>query len=605
MSLTESKTVAALVVDRIAATPDAEAFSTPAGGGQWKSSTWREAGDRIRAIAGGLRALGLADEQRVAILSGTRLEWILADLAILCAGGAATTIYPSNTPEECSYILRDSESAFVFAENGSQLAKLEAERGKLPALKKVILFEGESQGKTDWVMTLAELTERGRKYDAEDATRFEKTARAVRADSLATLVYTSGTTGEPKGVELTHDCWVYEAEAIDRLELLHPDDKQLLWLPLSHVFGKVLEAAQLRIGFSTAVDGRVDKLVENLAQVKPTFVAAVPRIFEKVRNKVVVGIEEGGGLKRTIFEWALGVGRAASEARQKGGSPSAWLKLKLAIADQLVFAKLKARFGGRMRYFISGSAPLAREVAEFFDAAGLPILEGYGLTESSAASLVNRPHKYRLGTVGLPLPGTEVRCAPEDGEVLLRGRGIMRGYKGRAEASREALDDGWLRTGDIGEIDADGFLRITDRKKDLIKTSNGKYVAPQALEGQLKALCPYVSQVLIHGNNRNFVTALVTLDVESMRGWARDNGLDGKSPVELVADPKVRALVQGFIDQLNGKLANYAAVKKFVLLANDFSLEAGELTASLKMKRKVIEQHYRAELDGLYGGARA
>jgi long-chain acyl-CoA synthetase len=300
----------------------------------------------------------------------------------------------------------------------------------------------------------------------------------------------------------------------------------------------------------------------------------------------------------------MGVGRAASEARQAGRAPSWWLKLELALADKLVFGKLQARFGGRMRYFISGSAPLAREVNEFFDAAGLPILEGYGLTESSAASLVNRPGKYRLGTVGLPLPGTEIRTDPADGEILLRGRGIMRGYHGRADATKESLDDGWLRTGDIGEIDADGFLKITDRKKDLIKTSNGKYVAPQALEGQLKALSPYVSQVLVHGNNRNFVTALITLDGESLRGWAKGEGLGEQTLEQLAAEPRVRALIQGAVDQLNSKLANYAAVKKFVLVASDFSQEAGELTASLKMKRKVIEQRYKAELDGLYAGAR-
>jgi long-chain acyl-CoA synthetase len=599
VSLTDAKTVAQLVLDRVAQTPDGEAFQWPASGG-WKSVSWREAGAEVRALACGLRALGLADEERCAILAGTRMEWIYSDLAAMCAGGAVTTIYPSNTPEECAYILRDSESVFVFAENPSQLAKLESRRAEMPKLKKVILFEGEAKG--DWVMTLAQLAERGRAYDAEEPARFERTARAVKPDALATLVYTSGTTGEPKGVELTHDCWVYEAEAIDGLGLLTPSDKQLLWLPLSHVFGKVLESAQLRIGFSTAVDGRVDKLVENLAQIKPTFVAAVPRIFEKVRNKVVVGIEEGGGFKRAVFQWALSVGRAASEARQAGRAPSGWLKLKLALADKLVFGKLQARFGGRMRYFISGSAPLAREVAEFFDAAGLPILEGYGLTESSAASLVNRPDKYRLGTVGLPLPGTEVRVAPEDGEILLRSRGIMRGYKGRADATKEAIDGdgGWLRTGDIGEIDADGFLRITDRKKDLIKTSNGKYVAPQALEGQLKAISPYVSQVLVHGNNRNFVTALITLDGESLKGWAEEQGLGEQSPEQLAAEPRVRALVQSAIEQLNTKLANYAAIKKFTLLKSDFTQESGELTASLKMKRKVIEQHFKSELDSLY-----
>ena len=596
-----AKTFSELVLARVAETPDAPAYQFPSGG-EWKTLTWKQVGDQVRALACGLRSLGLEDEQRVSILAATRIEWILADLAIMCAGGACTTIYPSNTPDECAYIIRDSGSVIVFADDEKQLAKLRQKRAELPSLKWIVLFDGKPDG--DDAITLTELAERGRKYDAEDPARYERVARAVKPDALATLVYTSGTTGEPKGVELIQDCWVYEAQAIDELGLLTQSDVQYLWLPLSHVFGKVLEGAQLRIGFQSAVDGRVDKLVENLAVVKPTFVAAVPRIFEKVRNKVLTSV--GTGAKKSIFEWAFAVGGEVSRARQAGRSPGAWLSLKRAIADKLVFSKLRDRFGGRLRYFISGSAPLANEVAEFFDAAGLVILEGYGLTESSAASFINRPAKYKLGTVGQPLPGTEVKLADEDKEVLIRSRGIMRGYHGRPDATRESLDPaekgGWLHTGDIGELDGDGYLKLTDRKKDLIKTSGGKYVAPQQLEGKLKAMSPFVGNVLVHGNNRNFVTALITLDAEAVRGWAKTHGFDGKPIEELAETKELRAEIQSHVDELNRGLASYASLKKFALLARDFTLESGELTASLKMKRKVIEQHYKQLLDGLYTG---
>jgi long-chain acyl-CoA synthetase len=590
-----------MFLQRVEATPDGEAFRYPSDGG-WARLTWAQVGQKVRALAAGLRALGLKPEERVAILSGTRIEWILADLAILCGGGATTTIYPSSTPEDIAYILADSESVLCFAETADHVRRIVERRGELPNLRHVVTFDGQAS-EDGFVLTLAELEARGREEDARDPEAFARVARAVTGSSLATLIYTSGTTGRPKGVELTHDCWVYEAEAIDAMQLLRPDDVQYLWLPLAHSFGKVLEAAQIKIGFVTAVDGRIDKLVDNLAVVKPTFVAAVPRIFEKVQNKVVMGVRAEGGLKEKIFDWAFGVGREVSRLRQQGREPSGLLALKYRLATKLVFSKLQDRFGGRLRFFVSGSAPLSRPVAEFFHAAGILILEGYGLTETSAASFVNRPHAYKFGTVGQPLPGTQVRIDPSDGEILIKSRGVMRGYKGLPEATAEALDaEGWLHTGDIGELDAEGFLRITDRKKDLIKTSGGKYVAPQNLEGRLKALCPYVSQVLVHGNNRNFCSALITLDPEAIGRWAAEHGRGGASYEDLTRDPEVRALIQGCVDQLNATLASYETIKKFALLPADLSLEAGELTPSLKVKRKAVEAKYRALLDEFYTG---
>ena len=604
MSTSQPRSLAAMFLERVAKTPDRMSLMYPTNPG-WKSLTWREVGDRVRAIASGLRALGVQDEQRCAILSSTRYEWVLMDLGIMCAAGATTTIYPSNTPDECAYILKDSASRVVFVEDTGQQAKVARHRADLPDLMHVVLVDGQPANDGGWTISLDQLMERGRTYATANPGAFESTVGRIGPDWLATLMYTSGTTGQPKGVELIHDCWVYEATAIDEMRLLTEDDLQYLWLPLSHSFGKVLESAQMYIGFPTAVDGRIDKMVDNLGEVKPTFVAAVPRVFEKVHNKVVVQAQEHGGLKLKIFEWAFEVGRQVSALIQQGQKPSGMLAVKHAIAHKLVFSKLHARFGGRLRFFISGASALSKEVAEWFHAAGILVAEGYGLTETSAASFVNRPNNFKLGTVGPPLPGTQVKIAPEDGEILIKGRGVMRGYHGLPEATREALTpDGWMCTGDIGFVDADGFLKITDRKKDLIKTSGGKYVAPQALESKMKAICPYVNMVLVHGNDRNFCSALFTIDEDSCRNWLKEHGGGHDRPsAEIVKDARLVGLVQGFVDQLNSQLASYETIKKFALLAKDFTVEDGDLTPSLKVKRKVVEGKYRQILDGFYAGA--
>jgi long-chain acyl-CoA synthetase len=597
------RTVPALFLERVGKTPHAEAFRHPSGAG-WKSLTWQETEGRVRALAGGLAALGLAPEDRCAILASTRIEWILADLAVLCAGGATTAIYPTSTADECGYILADSGSAFAFVEDAGQLAKLRGLRRELPALRRVILIEGTAPaGDAGWALSLAELERLGRERDAARPGGFEELAEAVRPDGLATLVYTSGTTGRPKGVELLHDGWVAQAEAVDRAGILdHEDALQLFWLPLSHVFGKMIGTAQLRIGFPTAVDGRIDRLLDNLRAVRPTFVCAVPRIFEKVHHRVVSQALAGGRARAAVFRWALGVGGARAEALRRGRAPGPLLAAQWAVADRLVFGKVRALFGGRLRFFVSGSAPLSREVQELFEAAGLTIVEGYGLTESAAATHVNHPARNRPGTVGQALPGVEVRLA-EDGEILMRGPWIMRGYHGRPEETAESLEGGWLHTGDVGTVDPDGYLSITDRKKDLIKTSGGKYVAPQELEGRLKALSPLLSQVLVHGDRRNYVTALVTLEPAALAAWAKERGLSGRSAPDLAGHPDLRAALQRAIDGLNATLPRFAAVKRFTVLGAEFTEAAGEVTPSMKLKRKLVEQRYRAVLDGMYGDA--
>ena len=606
----KSTSLAELFLRRVRETPDREAFRYPiiaANVGapeEWRSMTWRQTGERVRAIAGGLLGLGLSREHRVGLLCGTRVEWILADLGVLCAGGATTTVYPSTTAEESAYILSDSDSQFCFVEDSGQLAKLRSHKAQLPKLRHVILIDGAADAADgDWVVTLDELEKRGKAWIAENPRGIDDVVSGIKPEELATLVYTSGTTGRPKGVRLVHECWAYTADAIDAIGLWQADDVQFLWLPMSHVFGLVLLAGHVASGSVTAIDGRIPKIIDNLAIIKPTIMAAVPRIFEKVYNKVIQSTKEKGAMTQKIFDWAISVGKEGSAIKQRGQTPSGLLAVKLKIADKLVFSKLKERFGGRVRFFISGSAPLARDIAEFFHASDILILEGYGLTESSAASMVNRPTKYSFGSVGIVMPGTEMKLAPEDNEILLKSPGIMRGYHNLPDQTAEALtSDGWLRTGDIGEVDERGFTRITDRKKDLIKTSGGKYVAPQSIEGKLKSVCPYISQVVVHGDTRNFCSALITLDEESMRKWATDNNLAGKSIAELSANADVIKLVQGYIDDVNKQLAKWETIKKFTILPRDLTIEADELTPSLKVKRKAVEKKYMALLDKMYSG---
>ncbi|MEV2249596.1 AMP-dependent synthetase/ligase [Streptomyces sp. NPDC050147] len=613
--------VAQLFLERVAATPDAEAYRypVPAASGEgpddWKSLSWGQAAERVYAIAAGLIELGLAPEDRVALASSTRVEWILADLGILCAGAATTTVYPQTNAEESTYILADSGSRVLIAEDAAQLAKAREKRAELPDLRHVVVIDAEGAGpvETDpdgWVLTLADLEARGAAHLEKNPEAVKERIAAITKDQLATIIYTSGTTGRPKGVRLPQDNWSYMAKAIAATGLLGPDDVQYLWLPLAHVFGKVLTSGQIELGHVTAVDGRVDKIIENLPVVQPTYMAAVPRIFEKVYNGVAAKARAGGGAKYKIFLWAAEVSREYAKVSQdnfrRTGNASVpfGLRAKHKAADALVYSKLREAFGGRLRAAVSGSAALAPDIGYFFAGAGIHILEGYGLTESSAASFVNPGEAYRTGTVGKPLPGTEVRIA-DDGEILLRGPGIMEGYHGLPEKTAEVLEsDGWFHTGDIGELSADGYLRITDRKKDLIKTSGGKYIAPAEVEGQFKAVCPYVSNILVHGADRNFCTALIALDEPSILAWAKDNGLDGKSYADVVAAPATVELVEGYVKELNEGLQRWQTVKKFKLLPRDLDIEHGELTPSLKLKRPVVEREYQHLIDEMYAGSR-
>ncbi|CAM5662860.1 AMP-dependent synthetase [Streptomyces badius] len=612
--------VAHLFLSRVEATPGQEAYRYPVAAGdgaegteQWRSLTWAQTAERVHAIAAGLLALGVRPEERVAISSSTRVEWILADLGAMCAGAATTAVYPSTHADETVYILSDSGSRVIFVENAVQLDKVASDLERLPGLGHAILFDPGAdlpQVKGLEVLSLAELEKRGTAFMDEHPDAVEETVRAIEREQLATLIYTSGTTGRPKGVRLVHDCWSYQGVAQEASGLLRPDDVQFLWLPLSHVFGKALIAGQVRTGHVMAVDGRIDRIITNLPAIRPTLMASAPRIFEKVYNGIAGRARAEGGAKYRIFLWAAKVARDYARTEQESRAATGRRKVPLplvvrhAVADRLVYGKIRAAFGGNLRGSVSGSAALAPDIGYFFASAGVHILEGYGLTETSAACTVNPADDYRVGTVGRPLPGTEVRIAA-DGEVLLRGPGVMRGYHNLPEKTAEVLEsDGWFRTGDIGEVDMDGYIRITDRKKDVFKTSGGKYVAPTEIEGRFKAVCPFVSNILVIGDGRNFCSALIALDETTITSWAASQGLGDRTYAEIVSSPQVHELIDGFVRRVNGELQRWQTIKKFAVLPRDLDIEHGELTPSLKVKRPVVEREYAQVIDGMYEGAR-
>jgi long-chain acyl-CoA synthetase len=583
--------------NRVTATPNTEAFRYPKDRG-WESVTWRQVSDRVDSIAAGLISLGINPEERVALASGTRYEWVVADFGILAAGAATTTVYPTTNAEDVAYIVSNSGSRIVIAEDQTQVDKLRERRDQLPAVEKVVIIDGEGDG--EWVMSLAELEERGQVLLAESPNTVNDRNNAIRPDQLATLIYTSGTTGKPKGVRLLQKSWTYTAAAMDSLGVLSDKDLNYLWLPLSHSFGKVMLALPLVIGFPTVIDGRVDKIVENLAVIRPTIMGAVPRIFEKVHGRINEMMAKEGGVKKTLFDWAVGVGVEVSRTKQAGKAVSPLLNGQYKLADKLVLSKIRDRFGGRLRFFISGSAALDREIAQWFDAIGVVVLEGYGLTETSAASVLNRPNAYRFGTVGWTFPQTEVKIAG-DGEILLKGPGVMDGYHDMPEATAETIEpDGWFHTGDIGELDAEGFLRITDRKKDMFKTSQGKYVAPSAISAQFKGICPFASEIVVYGEGKPYCVALVSLDADGVTEWAAANGMAGKSFSEIARDAKTYAAVEGYVEQLNKVLNRWEQVKKFAIIDRELTVENGDLTPSLKLKRKVVVDNFHDKIDDLY-----
>jgi long-chain acyl-CoA synthetase len=596
---TPKSNVAELILDRVAESGPLEAFRAPSGDGGWDSYTWNQIYKRAANGAAGLISIGVENEQRVAICSNTSLEWIIADMSVMLSGGATTTVYPSTGNDDVAFILSDSHTRVFVAEDQSQADKVLTQQDALPDVHTIVLLKGEGNG--DNVITWDELAEKGKKLLEEQPDLIKTKVSEIKGDSLATLIYTSGTTGKPKGVELVHSNWTYEGASMASLDVIHPDDVQFLWLPLAHVFGKVLLSAHLQVGGVTVVDGDIPSIITNLPIVKPTIMAAVPRIFEKVHAGVTSKSLEAGGLKASIFTWAFKVGNEARRKQLAGENVGGLLKIQLGVADKLVFSKVREALGGNMKYMISGSAALSKDINEWFEVAGLTILEGYGLTETSAASAVNRPGSKVAGTVGQPLPGTEMIIA-DDGEILIRGAGVMRGYRNRPEANEEvfAPGDGWFATGDIGIIDDAGNVKITDRKKDLVKTSGGKYIATGALEAQFKAHCPLAGGVVVVANSRNFASALVALDPDAAQAWGESKGLEDTSVEALAKNADVEETIQQAFDAMNAELNRWETIKKFKVLPRAFTVEGGELTPSLKVKRKVVEEEYAAEIEDMY-----
>jgi long-chain acyl-CoA synthetase len=573
-------------------------------GDGWRDVTWAEMAERVRALAAGLLEMGVAPGERVAILSATRPEWVEIDLAVLACGAVTIPIYQSNLPAECGYILINADSSIVFAENAKQRAKVEALQThgfeldgvtRTVPVRRLITIEGEASD----AGSLAALVAQGRTVLGRHERELERRIAALGRDVLATIVYTSGTTGPPKGVPQTHGNHLATVESVDRLGLAREGDVDFFFLPLAHSFARLIEYYGIAAGTTTAFARSIDTLAEDMASARPHLVPAVPRIYEKVHARILGKRDEGSALQQAIFDWALGVGRARSRCEQEHRPVSTLLRLQNALAHRLVFARIHQVVGGNVRYMTSGAAPLAREILEFFHAVGILILEGYGLTETTPSLTVNRPDRYKFGTVGLTLDCCEIRIAP-DGEILARGDNVAAGYYQRPEATAESWDaEGWFHTGDIGEIDAEGFLRITDRKKDLIKTSGGKYVAPQKIENLLK-LEPHVSQAVVIGDNRKYCVALVTLDTEEVTRWAAGRGISFDGPEAMAAHPAVRELVESEVAHVNRELASFESVKYFRILPRELTTETGELTPSLKVKRRVVAERYRRDIEEMY-----
>ncbi len=567
-------------------------------GEEWRAISHAEVLARVQAIGAGLEGLGIKRGDRVALLSENRPEWALADYAALCIGALDVPIYATLPPHQIAYILEDSGARLVFVSSRAQLAKILEVRQDLPALERIVVFDALETAEPG-VLTLAALEAEGREGGAA-AAEFRARALAADPDEVCTLIYTSGTTGEPKGVMLTHDNLFSNVEATGSVVDIGSTDVALSFLPLSHVLQRMVDYLLFYHGCAIAYVGSFDLVPQALVEVGPTIVVSTPRVYEKFYARVFAAT----GIRRRLVLWARRVGDAWATAVLSGRKPSLSTRLRHAVADRLVFSKLRERIGGRLRYFISGGAPLSPQIAKFFYSAGVLILEGYGLTETSPVTNVNTPDSLRIGTVGKPVAGTEIMIA-EDGEILVRGRQVMKGYYGSPEATAEAIDpEGWLHTGDIGEIDADGYLRITDRKKEIIVTAGGKNIAPQPVENLARA-SRYVSEAVMIGDRRPYPVLLVLPALDPVRLWARQNGVRARTDRELLEDPRVQTLIEQDVFKRFGELARYETPKKIAILEHELSIEQGELTPTLKVKRRVVEEHLSALIERIYEQASA
>ncbi len=585
----DRRTIERLWRDAVAAGRQTPAYLVQHGD-EWLPVSWAEAAERVEGYANGLLSLGVRKGDAFAILGSSRVEWALFDFALGCIGAIAAPIYPNSSTRDAGYILEHSEAVGVLCEDEVQRAKVDAVRAGIPRLRHVLTFAD-----------LDDLAARGRAFAAEHPDALREAGEAIEEDDLFTYIYTSGTTGPPKGCMISHRNYYAMVAVVDRLpSFTGPDDTMLLYLPLAHNFGRLMHLTGAYVGYGIAFLPDPLQAAAALPAVKPTVFPSVPRVYEKIHSAVVAKFDAETGAKRKLIDWALAVGREVSELRRAGRPVPRGLALRHRIADKLVYSKVKERLGGRLRLAISGGAPLSQEIAEFFHAIDILLIEGYGLTECTTAASTNTHEAYRFGTVGRPLPGTEVKLA-EDGELLIRSETVFQGYYKEPEATAEVLgDDGWLRTGDIAEIDEDGFVKITDRKKDIIVTAGGKNVAPQNLENDLKS-SKYISQAMVVGDRQPYIAALLTLDPEAVPAWAEERGLPTDME-SLAASPEVRELVQGIVDEVNADRSRYEQIKRFTILPRDFTMEDDELTPTLKLKRRVVAEHFGDRLDELYEG---
>jgi long-chain acyl-CoA synthetase len=565
----------------------------------WQTLSWRGLGQVVREVALGLLALGRKKGEAVALFSASRPEWVQADFAIFSAGCVTIPVYPSYTPEQLAYIVSDSGARTLIVEDPAQLAKALEARGKMDSLEQIVVIQG-YEGKDSSVVTWGELRRMGRDNRERLKSVLADRVASTRPEDIATIVYTSGTTGPPKGVVQAHGNHMAALQSAAQSTKIREGDVHLLFLPLAHAFARFESFMGIHRGLTTAFAENLDKVGENLREVRPDFICSVPRVFEKVYAKILAGVEAGSPLKKKIFHWAIGVGRQVSRLQQARRPVPGGLSLRRRIAHRLVFSKLHHALGGRLRFCFSGGAPLSKEIAEFFHAAGILILEGYGLTETCPILAANHPDAFKFGSVGRAIPGVELKIAP-DGEILARGGNVAtRGYFKKPEATAEVFETGgWFHTGDIGRLDDEGFLFITDRKKDLIVTAGGMNIAPQNIENLLKG-DSFISQAVVHGDRRPYPIALITLNADELLKFARAQGILSSDPVFLVKHPKVVERVSRVVEEKNSALQSYAKIKKFALLPTDFTQDGGELTPTLKVKRKVVAEKYRSVIESLY-----
>lgn len=563
----------------------------------WESISWRDYGRHVQDFGLGLASMGFEPGQVVSIFSNNCPEWHMADVACLSMGGITVPIYQTSAEDQIEYILGHAETRFIVVQNQEFLAKILRLRDALPNLEGAILIEGESTD--DFVKTLADVESAGREYSKNNPGAYEERSSAVTPEQTATLVYTSGTTGRPKGAEITHHNIVWTCDAV--LQVIEADnrDRILSYLPLSHILERLSSHFnQIHLGCQTWFAESVDTLVRDLGDCHPTIFVAVPRVWEKAYGRISEGIEESTGIQHTLATKAVALGIKKVELEQAGKSLGTLDSIVLGVLGKVVFSKIKGQLGlDSARICISGAAPLASEIMTFFAALGLPICEGYGQTEDTGPTSLNPPGKIKIGTVGPPLPGVSVKIA-DDGEILVRGENVFRGYFKNQEATDETLKDGWLYSGDVGVLDEDGYITITDRKKDLIITAGGKNIAPQELEGRIK-FSPIVSQAVVIGDRRKYLTALVTLDPDGLEKWATDHGKKMDSD-ELVADADVISEVQKAIDDTNSQFSRTEGIKKFEILPRDFTIEDGEMTPSLKVRRRIVVEKYSDIIEGMY-----